>query len=175
MLRPKALVAPLLLFCLVANGKDKKNLLPLDVLKAHSVVVMVDPDAGAHHCRSQKQRQGGATDDRWHACEQRPPGNRPVYGFDNKIVFDSGCPGMGTNSYFPGKAAVGNYERVATRTLSSLCLIGDKSPSPSNDCVGLFSTVERRHLSEKPTYSDLSPMNFVAALEFDFRPFLLFT
>lgn len=46
MLRRKALAAPLLLCCLVANGKDKKNLLPLDVLKAHSVVVMVDPDAG---------------------------------------------------------------------------------------------------------------------------------
>lgn len=42
----KALAVPFLLCCLVAHGKDKKTLLPLDVLRAQSVIVMVDPDAG---------------------------------------------------------------------------------------------------------------------------------
>jgi hypothetical protein len=40
-------VSMLLLFCLGAAGKDKKKvLLPTDVLRARTVWVMVDPDAG---------------------------------------------------------------------------------------------------------------------------------
>jgi hypothetical protein len=40
-------VSILLLFCLAASGKDKKKvLLPVDILRARTVWVMVDPDAG---------------------------------------------------------------------------------------------------------------------------------
>jgi hypothetical protein len=45
---PRSLaISVLLLFCLVATAKDKKKaLLPADVLRAHSVLVLVDPAAG---------------------------------------------------------------------------------------------------------------------------------
>lgn len=40
-------VSAMLVCCLLANGKDKKKaLLPADVLRAQTVAVMVDPDAG---------------------------------------------------------------------------------------------------------------------------------
>src|ERR1700739_3205207 len=40
-------VSVMLVCCLCANGKDKKKaLLPADVLRAQTVLVMVDPDAG---------------------------------------------------------------------------------------------------------------------------------
>jgi hypothetical protein len=45
MLRLRVFAVPLLLCCSVAHGKDKNNLLPVDVLKTHTVLVMVDPDA----------------------------------------------------------------------------------------------------------------------------------
>jgi hypothetical protein len=45
MLHRSGLAASVLLVsCLVANGKDKKKVvLPADVLRAHTVLVMVDP------------------------------------------------------------------------------------------------------------------------------------
>ena len=48
MLHRSGLAASVLLVsCLVANGKDKKKVvLPADVLRAHTVLVMVDPQAG---------------------------------------------------------------------------------------------------------------------------------
>jgi len=48
MLRRSSLtISVLLLSCVVAAGKDKKKvLLPADVLRAHTVLVMVDPQAG---------------------------------------------------------------------------------------------------------------------------------
>jgi hypothetical protein len=40
-------ISVLLLSCLVATAKDKKKaLLPADVLRAHTVLVLVDPSAG---------------------------------------------------------------------------------------------------------------------------------
>jgi hypothetical protein len=48
MVRRKGLtVSVLLLWCLVGAAKDKKKaLLPADVLEAHTVLVIIDPDAG---------------------------------------------------------------------------------------------------------------------------------
>lgn len=45
--RSSLAVSVLLISCLVADGKDKKKVvLPADVLRAHTVLIMVDPQAG---------------------------------------------------------------------------------------------------------------------------------
>ena len=44
--RTSLAVSVLLVSCLVADGKDKKKVvLPADVLRAHTVLVMVDPQS----------------------------------------------------------------------------------------------------------------------------------